>query len=209
MANDFWLEEIPNYKELCFSKCPDDFDPKNVIADMQFTIQKFDDVWYAMKGETQVIVTMSAQVGLKRLNKQNAHEWLTRLAMLQGLHGHFLYDNVPVRALYVADAFIKEVHIMSTHRAIELSVGAQEQFTELEGLVVDKPKHVSLPRQLDPLVVIAHGGFKNNVEAKSFDEFCRELRLKAENMIDENIKHITEEQRKKDKNKKKRDRKKR
>ena len=194
MANDFWLEDINNYKDLCFAKCPEGFNPDDVIEDMKFTIEEFDDGWYAMKGETQVIVTMSAQVGLRRLNKQNAHEWLTRLAILQGLHGHFLYDNVPIRALYVAEAFIQATDNMAEWaNTIRLSDEAAEQFDEMKSLIVDKPKHISLPRQLDPLIIIAHGGFRTNVETKEFDEFCREIRLKAENLIDENIEQIKAE----------------
>ena len=106
---DWCVTQIPNYKEVCYNECPDEFDIEDVHEDFKFAFTQFEDKWFQLTEETQLLILTAPDIGMQRVTKANVPGWLTRISMLQGMHGPFMYSSVPVKGLFQAWEVIKEL----------------------------------------------------------------------------------------------------
>jgi hypothetical protein len=181
---DWCVTHIPNYKEVCYVECPEDFKIDDVDDNFLFAFEKFDDKWHQLKEETQLLILTAAEIGIQTITKNNVKGWLTRLSMLQGMYGPFVYNQVPVRGLYDALNVIKELK--------EKYEDLPESVEALETLIEGGSKTVPIPKALDPLVLMAHIGFSIKVEKKSWQQFCSGIAQESDKMIEEEIERLRE-----------------
>jgi hypothetical protein len=179
---DWCITNIPNYKEVCYSECPEDFKIDEVEESFKFAFEKIDGKWHQLKEETQILVLCAAEVGIQTVTMNNISGWLTRLAMLQGLYGPFMHNDVPVAALYQAQDVITELK--------EKYDDLPESVDTLEQVIAKSSKHVPIPKQMDPLVLIAHVGFTTKVEKKTWQKFCSSIASKADELIAQSIEKL-------------------
>lgn len=179
---DWCVTYIPNYKEVCYVECPEDFNIDEINEDFKFCFDKFDDKWHQLTEETQLLILTANDVGIQTITKNNVKGWLTRLSMLQGMYGNFMHNQAPVKGLYMASDVIQE--LKEKYNDLPKSVG------ELEEFLNTNPKNVPIPKQLDPMVLMAHIGFSMKVEKKSWQQFCSMIARTAEQLISENIEAI-------------------
>jgi hypothetical protein len=126
-----------------------------------------------------MMIMLADNIGMNTITKNNVSGWLKRVAMMEGVYGHFTHNIVPIEGLYEAEEVIAELE--------EKYDDLPESVAALKETLSKIPKEIRLPKVLDPFIFMAHIGFQIDVPTKTWKEFCAYLSRVADNAIEESI----------------------
>jgi len=176
----WYTDDIQDEEEVCWLKLGEDYEPTTETlggvegtppTDYRRTVDGVES-WYHLKAVTQIITTLSPNIGLNNINKGNLDQWMARMDVLQSLYGHgfkTIITPFPLKA--------ESMMFLNALRDVDPAgetwgdgAADREKYINAINAIPDDYVHREYIHYGD---LKEHVGFTTNIENISWLEFCQ------------------------------------